>query len=300
MIFPLQDFIDKLSDHLRKYNALEKLMHELQIDYGLIACIGVEIEFYLSNNVDLCQFEHLLGMKLIKEKGKNQFEVNLPPTTNIINYIEDINKVRYKITMVANQLQSKVNFRAKPFLDDYGSSMHFHLNFIDTSATHINHEFLNKVASSIGHYMIETFLVFMSYEEDYLRLDKNFMAPINVSFGNNNRTVALRIPASYPKRLEHRIANPLTNIYLAIFTILNSIYLGLKSPREINNLPKIYGNAFDEQYNLLPLPKTLADALKLFKLEFFIPDYQRELMSFDRRQSKLVTLESLLEIMKKL
>ncbi|WP_375327122.1 glutamine synthetase [Candidatus Tisiphia endosymbiont of Nemotelus uliginosus] len=297
---PPQGFIDKLSDHLRQYNALEKLINELQINYGLIACIGVEIEFYLSDNIDINQFEFIFGQKITQEKGKNQFEVNLPPSTNVIDYIQEINTTQRQIAMIAQQLQGNVNFRSKPFRNDYGNSMHFHLNFLNNNTTNINSNFLTKLAHSICHYMLDTFLVFMPYEEDYLRLDKNFMAPINVSFGNNNRTVALRIPDAYPQRLEHRIANPLTNIYLAIFTILKSIFLGLQIPEQIKIVPKIYGNAFDEQYNLLPLPKSLAEALKLFKLEFFVPDWQYKLMLFDNGQSKPVTLESLLEILKKL
>lgn len=289
----LQQFIHTLSDHLQKNNALQKIIKKFQTDYSLISCIGVEIEFYLSKNIDPLEFQTLLGIAVKKEKGANQFEVDLPPSTNIIEYIEKISSTKSKIQIIAEKLRGNVNFSAKPFASDYGSSMHFHVNFI--SPNNLENCILNidLMGQSICHYMLDTFLIFMPNEDDYLRLDKNFMAPTNVSFGNNNRTVALRIPDLSPKRLEHRIANPLTDPYLAIFTILNSIFLGLKFPDKINNINKIYGNAFDQQYNLVSFPKSLTEALKLFNLEFFI--YLN-----DNRQRELATLESLLEIMKKL
>ncbi|WP_341758625.1 palindromic element RPE1 domain-containing protein [Candidatus Tisiphia endosymbiont of Ditula angustiorana] len=382
----LQKFIHTLSDHLQKNNALQKIINKFRTDYSLIACIGVEIEFYLSKNIDPLEFQTLLGIAVKKEKGANQFEVDLPPSTNIIEYIEKISSTKSKIQIIAEKLRGNVNFSAKPFASDYGNSMHFHVNFIDSSALMNNrllaefaaveefigdterktaayssvredlstgstyklptevelckksnvanpniiysfvptekmsfprrressvgchsHEsgnldpclrrddtdVLDLMGQSICHYMLDTFLIFMPNEDDYLRLDKNFMAPTNVSFGNNNRTVALRTPDLSPKRLEHRIANPLTDPYLAIFTILNSIFLGLKFPDKINNINKIYGNAFDQQYNLVSFPKSLTEALELFNLEFFI--YLN-----DNRQRELATLESLLEIMKKL
>ncbi|MCC8416314.1 MAG: glutamine synthetase [Rickettsia endosymbiont of Gnoriste bilineata] len=264
-----QKFIYKLSDHLQKSNALQKIINKFPTNYSLIPCIGVEIEFYLSKNIDSLELQTLLGITVKKEKGDNQFEIDLPPSTNIIEYIGKISSTKSKIQIIAKKLQGKVNFSAKPLPNDYGSSIHFHVNFIDSSALTSSIVDIDLMGQSICHYMLDSFLVFMPNEDDYLRLDENFMAPTNVSFGNNNRTVAVRIPDSFPRRLEHRIAGPLTDPYLAIFTILNSILLGLEFPDKINNINKIYGNAFDQQYNLVPLPKSLAEALELFNLQFF-------------------------------
>ncbi|XVN43201.1 MAG: glutamine synthetase [Candidatus Rickettsia vulgarisii] len=346
-MYLLQYFIDKLSDHLKQCNKLEEVIREFQEKYNLLPCIGVEIEFYLSENINVEQFESLLGIKLKKEKGNNQYEINLPPSTDIINYIKEIDTIKKKIENIAENLQGKADLRAKPFANDYGNSMHFHVNFVEVpkgcgwqgkidiipaeagiqGRYHGRHaEFISvsmrsqnkfgmtgklldsclrgndigppsnnslnidSIAKSICYYMLLTFLVFNTCDEDYSRFDKNFMTPINVSFGNNNRSVAVRIPDFLPKRIEHRIASPHTNVYIAIFTILNSILLGLKFPNQINNIEKIYGNAFDEQYNLPPLPKSIEESLKLFSLEFFI----------GTRQEGIASIESFLETMKKL
>ena len=91
------------------------------------------------------------------------------------------------------------------------------------------------------------------------------MAPSHVCFGGNNRSVAIRVPEAYPRRLEHRVSSPITDSYLAICAILQALYLGIDKPSSISSHGKIYGNAFLEQYNLQPLPKNLKEAEELFK-----------------------------------
>ena len=118
----------------------------------------------------------------------------------------------------------------------------------------VDEHFFTHAARSLSHYMLDSFLIFLPEEEDYLCLNSRFMAPTQVSFGGNNRTVAIRMPDSLPTRLEHRLASSLVDPYIAIFTFLKSIYCGLQDPQIIKNMAKVYGYAFDEQYNLKQLP----------------------------------------------
>ncbi|MFY9590140.1 glutamine synthetase [Rickettsia endosymbiont of Halotydeus destructor] len=304
------EFVSNLANNLQRNKQLEKIITRFQKDYNLIPVIGVEIEFYLSSNIDISKFETLTSKylaqqkisKIKKERGNNQYEVDLPPSTDLINYINEISKVKLVLENIASELKGDINFSPKPFLNDYGNSMHFHINFIaDDNVEDIvvksalfgynesrvepirigepmsndvdkGRSFDYMIAKSLCHYMLDTFLIFMPNEQDYLRLDKNFMAPTNISFGGNNRTVALRIPDSMPKRLEHRLSSPSTDPYIAIFTILKSILLGFQFPENINDITKIYGNAFDEQYNLISLPKSPEESFKLFKPKFFEED----------------------------
>ena len=46
---------------------------------------------------------------------------------------------------------------------------------------------------------------------------------------------------------------------------MQSIYLGLKTPEIITPQPKIYGNAFDEQYEIARFPKDVYQALSIYK-----------------------------------
>ena len=154
---------------------------------------------------------------------------------------------------------------------EYGNSIHLHINFVDL---HNNNFFdskpnLHLAAKSLCNFMMETFLVFAFHNEDYKRFDHKFMAPTHVCYGNNNRTVAIRIPDSKPIRLEHRVSSFNTDLHLAIYAIIKSIYLGLIAPHKIRNYSIIYGNAFDEQYNLTPFPNCLNAAVNLFNIDFF-------------------------------
>lgn len=235
----------------------------------MVPRLGVEIEFYLSNDIKIPDYENILGIKLKAEKGHGQFEIDLPPSTNLIEYINLIKNLKKNIIEVALRLGGKADLRSKPFINDYGNSVHYHIDFIQKESL-INHDqILDKAARSLCNYMLDTFLVFMPLAEDYLRINRLFMAPTHVSYGGNNRTTAIRFPDTLPKRLEHRIACPTSDPYLIIFTILKSILLGLKFPSIIPNFPKIYGNAYESQYNLIPFPKSIHEAKKLFRLSFF-------------------------------
>ena len=263
---------------MQKHKLLEYIVTQFIREYKLIPCIGVEIEFYLSDQINIVEFENRLGISVKKEKGKNQFEIDLAPTIELINYIQQINSIRVNISNIASQLNGYADFRSKPFIDDYGNAMHFHVNFIDTLDYHpraemtlkVDELFFTHAARSLCHFMLDSLLIFLPEEEDYLRLNSRFMAPTHVSFGGNNRTVAIRMPDSLPRRLEHRLASSLVDPYIAIFTILKSIYRGLQDPQIIRNIPKVFGNAFDEQYSLIPLPINRKQAQEIFDLSFFL------------------------------
>ena len=165
---------------------------------------------------------------------------------------------------IAKYLNGHIDFSPKPFINDYGNSMHFHINFDVESI-----DYIVLAAQGLCHYMLDTLLAFMPNNIDYLRINKDFMAPTHVSYGGNNRSVTVRTPSAAPKRLEHRLASLETNPYIAIFAILKSILLALNSPNSIKRIEKIFGNASDPQYNLTPLPNSAQESYALFKPDFF-------------------------------
>lgn len=251
---------------MRKNNRLERSILQLKKEFNLTACFGVEIEFFVSENIDTSILSNLVGIEIKPEKGRGQFEIELPPSSGLVEYAAHINFWKERLTIAARKLQGRVDFSAKPKMNDYGSSMHFHLNFIEDREGSL----IDFAARALCHFMLPTLIVFLPHKEDYLRLDHRFMAPVNVSYGNNNRTTAVRIPGSLPCRLEHRVPSALADPYLVMLTILQSVLHGLRAPGALGAFRKIYGNAFDEQYNLLPLPKSIEEAKKLFKEELLL------------------------------
>lgn len=245
----------------------------------MIPCFGVEIEFYLSNNINKNEFENILGIELQNERGKNQFEIILPPSTNLTSYATQITYLKTMIENTATLLGGKAYLESKPFLDDYGNSMHFNVSFSCSSELNKqtlsitdeanSNQLIEHIAKTLCHFILETFIIFMPKEEDYLRIDQRFLTPTHLSYGGNNRTTAIRIPSTYPRRVEHRLPSISANPYLVMLTILKSLLFGLRHPEKIDKFTRIYGNAFDEGYKLVALPKTRAEAFKFFNPSFF-------------------------------
>ena len=103
--------------------------------------------------------------------------------------------------------------------------------------------------------MAESMKYFAPCADSYDRYNASFDTATTVSWGSNNRTVALRIPTSTHnnkhRHIEHRIPGMDANPYEVLGVIMLAIQHGLKH-KLIPQSPKIYGNANDKQYSELP------------------------------------------------
>lgn len=235
--------MNKLPDNQQKYNLLEEIGNVLKNNFGLTPCIGAEIEFYLGNEVKVPLLEKVIGHAIKAEKGKNQYEIDLKPSNVLVEYAKYIESVRDKVGQGAKDLGGNADFSSKPYINDYGNSMHIHLNFLEDDN-------IEKFARILCYYLSDDISVFLPLKEDWNRLDEKFMAPTHICYGGNNRTVAIRIPDSMPKRLEHRVAAASADPASVIYAILASIVKGLSSQVDTKIYAKIFGNAFDKQYGL--------------------------------------------------
>lgn len=249
----------KLADTDDRYNRLANLQSYFKENYNLIPVLGAEIEFYLSQKIDIKLLADLIGYHISLEKGQNQYEVNLRPSSDIIEFAKEIEYLRNNICARSKAMGGWADFSSKPYANDYGSSMHIHLNFLPynhernnniNESIHNEISDIEKYAQILCHYLPQYIDYFLPLAEDYRRLDSKFQAPTHISWGGNNRTVLIRIPDSYPIRLEHRLPSANADPVGAIFAILDSIRLGLDSLEKIPKLEKTYGNAHDVQYNL--------------------------------------------------
>ena len=239
----------KLKDFTQE---IDKLVDILNRKFCIIPKLGIELEFYLRdrNNklvtaAEIKRFKEKLeesNIILTEEKGADQFETQINHTSNILKLLSKINTTKSCLVLVAEKLNLKVLFNPKPFKNDYGSSMHFHLSLHDQKERNIfseesinTNELLNSVISAIL-LMLNPSLYFFCEDmlEEYDRFTPNFMAPVNVSWGGNNRTTAIRIPES--------------NIY--IIDVLNSEsllhYVTLKRLYFINSMSRSDSSIFGE------------------------------------------------------
>lgn len=131
--------------------------------------------------------------------------------------------------------------------------MHFHVSlqnadgtnlFAETSEGEWNDMLLHAMGGMRAT-MGESMLVFAPHANSWRRFANNSYAPISNSWGVNNRSVALRVPAGpvAARRIEHRLAGVDANPYLVGATVLAAIRKGLE--HKIDPGPETTGNGYE-------------------------------------------------------
>ena len=165
------------------------------------------------------------------------------------------------------------NFMAK-WSDKYpGQSGHIHVSLQDVDGDSIfksqDEEFPESFKYFIGglqKYMREFSIMIAPTVNSYKRLCPGAWAPINMTWGVENRTTAFRAIAgdSSSQRIENRLPGADSNPYLALAATLGAGYLGIKE--RIQPTSKTMGGAYDlkleEKYQV---PVNLGEAANLFK-----------------------------------
>ena len=252
---------------LKDFNReIEKVASLLRGKFNVMPKFGVEIEFYLRHKIGkLANAEQInafkeelekCGLAISDEKGLDQFETQLKASSNYSQLIKLIKNTKLDLQKIANKLCLKIIFSPKPFVGTYGSSMHFHLSLYNkhnhnvfSEDTISTNKFLSNVINSILLMLNQSiYLLCGDNLEEYNRFMPNFMAPVNLSWGNNNRTTAIRIPDSdiNSRRLEFRVPSASCDPQKVIFFLLVAVLNALTNPKA--TIDRVYGNAADPQY----------------------------------------------------
>jgi len=176
----------------------------------------------------------------------------------------------FKRTMREAALKHNVaaTFMAKPMTGEPGSAMHLHQSVVDIETGQnifsnpdgsMSQLFLNHVGG-LQKYIPELLPMFAPNVNSFRRFLPDTSAPVNVEWGEENRTVGLRVPDSDPqnRRLENRLAGADANPYLAIAASLLCGYIGMVE--ELNPSPPVKGRGYERRN--LRLPLTLEAALE--------------------------------------
>ena len=271
--------------YCNKRQILKKSQEFFQNSTSLIPKIGCELEFFLLPKRDdviaeldaELQKNFSLIYKTEKEQGINQVEIKTTFTSDLTRLCEELESAKNFIKNFADKKNLIASFAAQPFADDCGSALQFNISLHDHNDKNL-FEFdkflLTKSAAALLE-MTNSMMIFLApKEEDYLRFSREinrdlfkkgkFTAPINLSFGGDNRTCAIRIP-KLTKRLEYRPAAADADSWLCISAILSAIFYGINHDLVLSQ--QIYGNAFDEKYQLKNFCKNLAEAEENFFCE---------------------------------
>ena len=190
---------------------------------------------------------------LISEFAPGQYEMTLHYRENVMQAADDLMRLKRLVRMHARLHGVTACFMAKPNEDYAGSGMHFHVSLLDAAGKNVfvepvEGQYNDTIRHALGgliQTMGESMLVFAPHANSWRRFASQSYAPVSPTWGVNNRSVALRIPAGdiRARRIEHRPAGVDANPYLVAATVLAGIRHGLK--HRIDPGPEVSGNGYD-------------------------------------------------------
>lgn len=223
---------------------------------------------------DAADEQSLMIDTIIKEAAPGQFEVNLKHTSDPLRAADDVIRLKRLILGCARAHGLTATFMAKPFLEFAGNGMHVHASMLDEAGHNIfsgdeGEAKLRHAIAALVKTMPESLLLFINTWNGFRRITPGSYAPTRAVWAENNRSVALRIPASNDanRRLEHRISGADANPYLVLSAILQSMVEGIEAG--IEPPPPVEGNAYDNTEGEY-LPDDMDEALLLMQKGRFV------------------------------
>ena len=207
-----------------------------------------------------CAVQGIPTTSMISEYGAGQFEVNLQHQDDPLLAADHAALLRRAVQGVSRSLGYDASFMSKPFDDQSGSGMHIHLSLSDEAGNNVFNpkaaEGDVKLSQAVGGLqatMAEAMAIFAPNLNVYRRFKPDEFVPVTTDWGDNNRSVAFRIPPSDAanRRIEHRVSGAEANPYLVIAAVLAGVHHGLT--KKLDPGAKHGGNAGAEVDPELPM-----------------------------------------------
>lgn len=191
---------------------------------------------------------------VISEYAPGQYELTLHYRTDILQAADDLVMLKRIVRAAARRHGVTACFMAKPIEDYAGSGMHLHVSMSDRTGRNVFSEAngetwsldLLRALGGLSATMAESMLVFAPHANSWRRFVSQSYAPIAPTWGVNNRSVALRVPAGdvRSRRIEHRPSGVDANPYLVAAAVLAGIVKGLDE--KLDPGPMTEGNGYEK------------------------------------------------------
>jgi glutamine synthetase len=188
---------------------------------------------------------------------------------------DQIQMIKRLVKGVAAKHGIIASFMAKPFENEAGNGMHVHCSVLDEQGDNIfddgterGTELLRHAVAGCMQYMPESVAVYAPNYNSYRRFQPGAHAPTSATWGYDNRTVSVRIPAGKPaaRRLELRVAGADANPYLVYAALLSGMIEGIAQQSDPGE--PIEGDGYEQPGQ--PLPQYLPEAIGQFRESEFI------------------------------
>ena len=227
-----------------------------------------------------CREQDVPAETIISEYAPGQYELTLRYRKDVLRAADDLVMLKRIVRAQARRHGVTACFMAKPIEKYAGSGMHFHVSMLDNEDSNVFAEktegtwapTLLHALGGLRETMAESMLVFAPHANSWRRFVAQSYAPVAPTWGVNNRSVALRVPAGDVKsrRIEHRPAGVDANPYLVAATILAGISKGLED--EIDPGPETSGNGYEASAADADMPRDWRSAIEAVKKSAFLKD----------------------------
>jgi len=208
------------------------------------------------------------------EAGPGLLELNLGARP-ALRAADDAALTKMAVKDLATTMGLRASFLAKTAPGEEGSSGHIHLScwsdganaFRSTEGKALPDVFRAAIAGVLEHLPAASLLLNPTINS-YKRLVPGWFAPVNASWGVENRSCAVRaiVRKDHPElcRLECRRPGADANPYLALAAVVASAADGMK--RQLNPPAAIEGDAYSRE-ELTELPGSLESAIQAFEAD---------------------------------
>jgi glutamine synthetase len=234
---------------------------------------------------------------LMSEYAPGQFEITLEHRGDALRAVDDAILFKRAVRGVAARHGCVACFMAKPFAEHAGSGMHLHASLADEHGRNVfasddpaGTPSLRNAIGGLKATMADGMAVFAPNANSYRRFRAMSYAPVAATWGVNNRSVSLRIPAGPPssRHVEHRVAGADANPYLVAALVLGGMLHGIEE--RIDPGPPVQGNGY-EQAPQGELPTQWHFAIERASRAAFVadalgPDFLKVFLAIKRQESE--------------
>lgn len=203
--------------------------------------------------------QDLPAKTLISEYAPGQMEIVLRHRADVLKACDEGIMLKRLIKAAADKHGLVATFMAKPYAEWTGSGMHIHISLANETSKNLfaaadatQNPLLLNALGGLKAAMAESMLIFAPNANSYRRFRRNSYAPVSASWGVNNRTVSLRIPAGAPEtcHIEHRPAGADANPYLVMAAILAGMHHGIAE--KLDPGAPVTGNGYEKRAKYIP------------------------------------------------
>ena len=196
-----------------------------------------DFEEIIDDIIDTCKQQGIETGAISSEMGAGQFEINFNHHADVLRAADETCLFKRVVVEVAKKYRMQASFMAKPLLEQPGNGLHMHISVVDNKGKNLfadGNKPHQRLLNAIGG-LLDTMPSAMSFWAPNINSYRRYAggtncAPVSLTWGNENRTVAFRIPLAKDGawRVENRVPGADANPYLAMAVTLAGMWYGIE------------------------------------------------------------------------